>query len=83
MSWKTELKLADLPGDERLEIACRKCDKVRYETVRDLLANADFGQAYIDEVERALRCHDRFCRGKVLVAQVHDGKTEGFVGGMA
>jgi hypothetical protein len=40
-------------------------------------------QAYIDEVERALRCGSRFCRGHVRIALIHDGKNEGFVGGMA
>lgn len=83
MSWKAELKLADLPPEERLEIVCRACGKARYETVRDLLACDAFSQAYIDEVERGLHCAGRFCRGRVRVAQVHDGKTDGFVGGLA
>ena len=82
MTWKTDLKLADLPPEERLEITCRNCGKVRYETARELLGRGDFSCAYIDEVERELRCADRFCCGKVRVSQVHDGKTEGFVGGM-
>jgi hypothetical protein len=34
-------------------------------------------------VERALRCSNRFCRGAVRIALIHDDKTEGFVGGMA
>jgi hypothetical protein len=40
-------------------------------------------QAYLDEVERALRCPDRFCKGAVRIALTFDDKTEGFVGGMA
>jgi hypothetical protein len=83
MNWKAELKLTDLPPEERLEVVCRACGKARYETVGDLLACEVFSQAYIDEVERGLRCADRFCRGTVRVAQVHDGKTDGFVGGLA
>jgi hypothetical protein len=83
MTWKTTLKLADLPPEERLEIACRTCGKGRYETVHDLLKSGAFSHAYIDEVEQALACADRFCRGTVRIAQVHDGKTEGFVCGMA
>ena len=42
-----------------------------------------FEQAYLDEVERALRCAGRSCRGPVRIALIHDGKNEGFVGGMA
>jgi len=48
-----------------------------------LLRQQELAQAYIDEVERALRCSSRFCRGAVRVALIHDDKTEGFVGGMA
>jgi hypothetical protein len=40
-------------------------------------------QAYLDEVERFLRCSSRFCRGHVRIAMIHDGKNEGFVGRMA
>jgi len=40
-------------------------------------------EAPVDEVERGLRCSNRFCRGAVRVALIHDDKTEGFVGGMA
>ncbi len=83
MSWKHEIRLADLPVEERLEITCRRCGKARYETAGDLLGRGEFSHAYIDEVERELACADRFCRGKVRLAQMHDGKTEGFVGGMA
>ena len=83
MGWKEDLKLADLPPEERLEVACRTCGKARYEAVGHLLKREEFSQAYIDEVEKGLRCADRFCRGKVRLAQIHDGKTEGFVGGLA
>jgi len=83
MSWKADLKLADLPPGERLEVVCRACGKARYETARELLSCDEFSQAYIDEVEQGLRCTDRFCRGAVRIAQVHDGKTDGFVGGLA
>ena len=40
-------------------------------------------QAYLDEVERALKCANQTCQGPVRLALIHDGKTEGFVGGMA
>jgi hypothetical protein len=43
----------------------------------------EFRQAWLDEVECALRCTDRFCKGAVRIALTFDDKTEGFVGGMA
>ena len=43
----------------------------------------EFEQAYLDEVERGLKCASRTCHGPVRIALIHDGKTEGFVGGMA
>ncbi len=83
MNWKTELRLTDLPACERLEIVCRHCGKARYETAGALAAHEDLAQAALDEAERALRCRDRGCKGRVRLARVHDGVTEGFVGGMA
>jgi hypothetical protein len=49
----------------------------------DLLRQPELAQASLDEVEHALRCSNRFCRGAVRVALIHDDKTESFVGGMA
>lgn len=83
MNWKTDLRLSDLPASERLEIACRRCGKARYEHAGRLLGCEGMEQAYLDETERTLRCADRHCRGRVRIARVHDGGTEGFVGGMA
>jgi len=40
-------------------------------------------RTYLDEVERALRCSDRFCKGAVRIVLSFDDKTEGFVGVMA
>ncbi len=42
----------------------------------------EVAHAYIDEVERELKCSSRICRGAVRVALIYDDKTEGFVGGM-
>jgi hypothetical protein len=83
MNWKTDLKLADLDAATRLEVTCKRCGLCRYEPREALLRQQELAQAYIDEVERALRCSNRFCRGAVRVALIHDDKTEGFVGGMA
>jgi len=83
VNWKTDLKLSDVETTAPVEIACRVCGQTRTETVAMLLRRPDLEQAYLDEVERALRCAARSCRGPVRIALIHDGKNEGFVGGMA
>ncbi len=83
MNWKTDLKLADLDAATRIEVTCKRCGLCRYEPQAALLRQPELAQAYLDEVEHALRCSNRFCRGAVRVALIHDDKTEGFVGGMA
>lgn len=83
MNWKTDLRLSDLERTDRLEIACRACGKARYEAAGDLRDRPGFEFAYLDEVEHGLRCRDRFCQGRVRLSRVHDGKMEGFVGGLA
>jgi hypothetical protein len=83
MNWKTDLKLADLDAAARIEVTCKCCGLSRYEQQAALLRQPELAQAYLDEVKRALRCSNRYCRGAVRIALIHDGKTEGFVGGMA
>jgi transcription elongation factor Elf1 len=83
MNWKTDLKLSDLDATTRLELTCKRCGLTYYTKAGELRARYDLAQAYLDEAERALRCSDRVCKGKVRLALVHDDKTEGFVGGMA
>jgi len=48
-----------------------------------VLSQPGMRHAHLDEAEKRLRCISRFCRGPVRLSLVHDGKTEGFVGGMA
>lgn len=83
MNWKTDLKLADLEAAAPIEIACCVCGQTRTETAAALMSRPGLEQAYLDEVESALRCAGRSCRGGVRIALIHDGKNEGFVGGMA
>ena len=83
MNWKTDLKLSDADGAAPVQIVCRACGQTRTETAAALMLQPGLQQAYLDEVERALRCAGRSCRGPVRVALIHDGKNEGFVGGMA
>ena len=83
MNWKTDLKLADLDATTAIEIVCKRCGLSRYETQVQLLERLEFKDAYLDEVEYSLHCANRFCRGGVRIALIHDDKNEGFVGGMA
>lgn len=83
MSWKTDLKLADLDDGSRLEITCKRCGLMRYEPKAGLMRKAGMDQAYLDQVEAALRCSDRRCKGCVRLSLIHADKMEGFVGGMA
>ena len=83
MSWKSEMKLADLDANQPLEIMCRACGNTRTEIAEALLRTGELRHAWIDEVERQLCCSLRHCRGRVRIAMIHTGRTEGFVGGMA
>ena len=56
MNWKTDLKLADLDPVTRLEVSCKRCGLSRYEQQSVLMQRPELTQAYLDEVERALRC---------------------------
>jgi hypothetical protein len=83
MNWKRDLKLSDLADGTKLEIVCKRCDTVRYETKEELSQRPLMAQYFIDEVGKALRCNSRFCKGHVRISLIYDDKTEGFVGGMA
>ncbi|WP_322996513.1 hypothetical protein [Castellaniella sp.] len=83
MSWKHDLKVADLDSERQIEVTCRKCGKMRYERAGQLAMREDLDQAYLDQVEKILRCRDRFCKGPVRISLTHQKQMEGFVGGMA
>lgn len=82
MSWKHDLKLTDLPPDEQLEITCKTCGKLRYESA-DVLIFSTSRHYTVAELEQQLKCTRRGCGGAVRIARNHGGKMEGFVGGMA
>jgi hypothetical protein len=48
-----------------------------------LLAQPELQFIYMDELERMVVCRARHCGGTVRIALVHEGDTEGFVGGLA
>ena len=83
MSWKRGITLMDLDGNEELEVTCKRCGVMRYKKATTLLRDDELAHAYLDEVEKHLRCDTRTCKGPVRLAMTHDGKMQGFVGGMA
>lgn len=82
VNWKKEIKIEDLEPDTLIEVICRKCGHGRYATQSEILEMPGMQRAYLDEVEKALRCKIRFCGGPVRISITYDN-TEGFVGGMA
>ncbi len=84
MSWKHDIQLGDLEGDQRIEVTCRRCGHSRYVRISELLdreTQKDMTpQAYLDEVEARLAC--RRCRGAVRITLIDGGETSGFVGGL-
>jgi hypothetical protein len=84
MNWKTDLKLSDLDATTLIEITCKRCRTTHTLTQAQIMeAEPGFKRLYIDEVEYALHCSLRACRGGVRISLVHDDKNEGFVGGLA
>lgn len=84
MNWKTDLKLNDLDGTTQFEITCKRCRHIRTFTQAQIIAaDPALERLYIDQVEASLHCPVRTCRGGVKVAMLHEGKSEGFVGGLA
>ena len=82
MTWKTELRLDDLPPHSRLEAFCKSCSAARHYTVQELLARRALAHAHLDEVETALKCAQPGCRAPVTLYEVSAGETEAFQGGM-
>lgn len=83
MNWKTELQLRDLDIGQRIEATCKSCGHTHYLDVHTLLTQPELQFIYMDELERMSACRARLCQGLVRLALVHDGETEGFVGGIA
>ncbi len=83
MNWKTELQLRDLDAGQRIEATCKACGHSYYLDVRTLTGRPELQFIYMDELERMSACRARHCEGSVLMALVHDGETECFVGCIA
>ena len=85
MSWKEELQLRDLDGEQSIEVLCRRCGDARYERVAELRDSAAMGLtpfSYLDEVEQRLICNHWGCPGPVTIALADNAETSAFVGGL-
>ncbi|MFV2091942.1 MAG: hypothetical protein ACC634_02550 [Hyphomicrobiales bacterium] len=83
MNWQTDLQLRDIAGNQRIEATCRRCGHTHYVDAPALLRQPELQFIYMDELERMTMCQARRCAGTVRIALVHEGDTEGFVGGLA
>lgn len=83
MNWKTDLRLDDLPPEERLEAFCLECGAHQYYPAGVLMEREALRHACLDEVEKILRCHRKRCFGPVRLFRADPGDTEAFVGGLA
>jgi hypothetical protein len=80
--WKQNIQVQDLDDDQRLELICTKCNRLTYTTREQICAKADYGQLYLDEIEKRARCKGRGCHGHMRMAMVRLKEMSGFVGGM-
>lgn len=78
-TWKTKIRVGDLADNQKLEVICIKCNRLRYVTK----ATLPDPQLYLDEVEKRLRCQARGCHGRARLAMVRLDEMTGFVGGLA
>ena len=83
MNWKTELQLRDIASNQRIEATCKMCGHTHCVDAAVLLRQPELLFIYMDELERMTMCRARGCNGSVRIALVHEGGTEGFVGGLA
>lgn len=83
MNWRTNIQISDLEPDDRLEVTCRKCGKMRWLTGAELQARKTLTHLTMGEVERRAKCRQRGCGGTMRLAMPVEGDTKGFVGGIA
>ncbi len=87
MSWKHEIQLRDLDGNQAIEVLCRRCNDAHYERVSTLLEAAAEAATmtpftYLDEVEARLTCNRWGCNGPVTISLAGNAETSAFVGGL-
>ena len=83
MSWKAQLQVLDLNDDDRIELTCRICGRVRWLSVDELKARKGASRLTLLEVEGRAKCRQRGCGGAMRLALPRKGATKAFVGGLA
>lgn len=83
MSWKAQLQVLDLNADDRIELTCRVCGRVRWLSVDELKARKGAPRLTLSEVETRAKCRQRGCGGSMRLAMPRKGATKSFVGGLA
>lgn len=81
--WKATIKVGDLADDQKLELICRKCNRLAYTDRMLLCEKVDRSQLYLDEIENRARCKGRGCNGTMRLSMVRLKEMSGFVGGLA
>lgn len=87
-NWKTHIKVGDLADDQKLELICRKCNRLAYTDKLLLCETVDRSQLYLDQIESMARCKGRGCKGRgckghMRLSMVRLKEMSGFVGGLA
>ncbi|MFK4819259.1 hypothetical protein ACI0FS_03600 [Ochrobactrum quorumnocens] len=82
-NWKTTVKVGDLADDQKLELICRKCNRLAYTDRTMLCQGEDRSQLYLDEIEKKAVCKRRGCNGPMRLSMVRLKEMSGFVGGLA
>lgn len=82
MSWKERFQIADLDDNVRIEIKCRKCGHIFFETAKKLKGHPHLAQKFLDEYEIISICRKWNCSGTCYVACPSTSPVEGFVGGL-
>lgn len=83
MNWKTNIQVLDLEADDRLELTCRKCGKMRWLEATELFARKDAKRLTLAQIEARAKCRQRGCGGAMRMAMPAPHETAGFVGGLA
>ena len=83
MNWRSNIQVLDLEPDDRLELTCRSCGRMRWLTATELLARREAARLTLGEVEARARCRQRGCHGHMRLAMPSPQDTAGFVGGIA
>jgi hypothetical protein len=82
-NWKDDIQVRDLASGQRLEMTCCRCGHLRYLSHEMLMTKRSHQYLRLSEVEKRARCKVRGCNGGMRMAMLLEGRTTGFVGGLA